>query len=59
MKNWPSKYKINKYKEKFQYLCGSTKKRDDMNNNTNVWNVSGTNFSGSAYKGKQTNIMKV
>lgn len=61
MKDWPSKYKISKYKERFQYICGSTKKREEinMNNNTNIWNGSGTNFSGSAYRGKQANIMKV
>lgn len=58
MRNWPSKYKIGKFKERFLHLCGG-KRKEDMTGSENIWNMTGTNFMGSQMKSKMMGRMKV
>lgn len=60
MRNWPSKYKISKFKERFQYLSGGGKKKDEgMMSSIGAWTMTGTNFFNSQMKGKLMGRMKI
>jgi len=57
MRYWPAKYTVNKFKERFLYLSGSSKRKDEGTNN--MWTMTGTNLFGSQIKGKFMNRMKI
>lgn len=59
MRYWPKKYKISKYKERFLYLNGGYKRKDDPTGTFGMWSLTGTNFFGSQMKSKFMNKMKI
>ena len=58
MRNWPAKYGIKKYKEKFQYLS-AVKRKDDVTASNNLWSMTGTIFFEKKKKSRINKRIKV
>lgn len=58
MRYWPKDLKIKGYKDRFQYLSGNNKRKNDPASSVG-FSMMGTNFMGSQLKSKIINNMKI